>query len=100
MIDIDDVAFIMVEKLKEYKGGKVITQGWTRNDMLQCDQPTCEQFKKTYKENLSGDAFFMTAESYLLSSSNEVGTSHGTGYGYDTHVPLLIYGMECDSWKQ
>jgi arylsulfatase A-like enzyme len=33
----------------------------------------------------------MTAESYLI-NSNQVGTSHGTGYSYDTHVPLLIYG--------
>ena len=90
-LNLDDVAFIMVEKLKEYKGGRVITRGWTQNDLLECDQPTCEQFKRTYKENLSGDVFFMTAESYLI-NSNQVGTSHGTGYSYDTHVPLLIYG--------
>ncbi len=90
-LELDNVAFTLVEKLKEYKGGKVITQGWIRNDLLECDQSTCEQFKKTFKENLSGDVFFMTAENYLI-SSNEVGTSHGTGYSYDTHVPLLIYG--------
>lgn len=90
-LNLDDVASITVEKLKAYNGGKSITKGWTRNDLLECSQATCEQFKRTYKESLSGDAFFMTAKSYLI-NSNEVGTSHGTGYGYDTHVPLLIYG--------
>lgn len=33
----------------------------------------------------------MTAKSYLINGS-QMGTSHGTGYGYDTHVPLIIYG--------
>jgi arylsulfatase A-like enzyme len=34
----------------------------------------------------------MTAENYLI-NSNQEGTSHGTGYSYDTHVPLFFYGM-------
>lgn len=90
-LNLDVVASRTVEKLKAYNGGNIITQGWTRNALLECSDITCEQFKRTYKESLSGDAFFMTAKSYLINGS-QMGTSHGTGYGYDTHVPLIIYG--------
>ena len=91
-LEINDVAFTVLKKLKEYHNGNIITQGWTRKELMNCSELTCEQFKRTYKASLSGDAFFMTAEGYLLSSGN-TGTSHGTGYAYDTHVPLLFYGM-------
>ena len=90
-LNVDDVAFVIHAKLQEYKGGNVFNQGWTRADLMECQDKTCEQFKKTYKEDLSGDAFFTLTSGYLLSGSRS-GTSHGSGYSYDTHVPLLFYG--------
>ena len=29
---------------------------------------------------------------YLSGSPGSTGTTHGSGYTYDTHVPLLLYG--------
>ena len=46
-----------------------------------------------YKE--SGDIVYVLEANYLPKSSKESstkGTSHGSPYGYDTHVPLLWYG--------
>ena len=39
----------------------------------------------------SGDVVFTIRPGWLSSSSNQ-GTSHGSGYNYDTHVPILFYG--------
>lgn len=41
----------------------------------------------------SGDLVFDLAIGYLTGNYHE-GTSHGTSYDYDTHVPLIFYG-----WK-
>jgi predicted AlkP superfamily pyrophosphatase or phosphodiesterase len=45
-----------------------------------------------YNPKRSGD-FFIWAEPAWISGSSK-GTTHGTMYAYDTHVPLLFYG-----WK-
>ena len=90
-LNVDDVAFVVAEKMIEYNDGKAFAQCWTKGDLMMCDEPTCLQFKNAFDEDLSGDAFFMTTEGYLYSSSN-IGTSHGTGYSYDTHVPFILYG--------
>ncbi|NUQ80109.1 MAG: alkaline phosphatase family protein [Bacteroidetes bacterium] len=41
----------------------------------------------------SGEIAFMS-KPYFHNSDLSVGTSHGSGYSYDTHVPMLFYG-----WK-
>jgi hypothetical protein len=40
----------------------------------------------------SGDVYVLLKEWYLPSKVHETGTTHGTPYEYDTHVPLLVYG--------
>ncbi len=46
---------------------------------------------KGYNMERSGDVMY-TLRSGWLSSSSPQGTSHGSGYNYDTHVPILFYG--------
>lgn len=43
----------------------------------------------------SGDVFFALKPGHLLYS--QTGTTHGSGYSYDTHVPLLFYGKNVTS---
>jgi len=43
-----------------------------------------------YHQKLSGDVLY-TLESGVISYGPK-GTTHGSGYNYDTHVPLLFYG--------
>lgn len=44
-----------------------------------------------YNFQRSGDVLY-TTESGYLSSRGRQGTSHGSGYNYDTHVPMIFYG--------
>lgn len=43
-----------------------------------------------YNQKFSGDILFVPNPSTI--SSNRTGTTHGSGYSYDTHVPLIFYG--------
>ena len=50
-----------------------------------------------YSQKLSGDVLY-TLESGVISYGPK-GTTHGSGYNYDTHVPLLFYGNGIQSGK-
>ncbi len=43
-----------------------------------------------YNQKLSGDILFIPMPAVI--SHGKTGTTHGSGYNYDTHVPLLFYG--------
>jgi predicted AlkP superfamily pyrophosphatase or phosphodiesterase len=40
----------------------------------------------------NGDVLYIYEAGYLEEEDEHTGTTHGTGYNYDTHVPLLWYG--------
>ncbi|MEH6704939.1 MAG: alkaline phosphatase PafA [Galbibacter orientalis] len=44
-----------------------------------------------YNFNRSGDVLLVLSPGYIPSSSR-TGTTHGSGYAYDTHTPLLFFG--------
>ena len=43
-----------------------------------------------YNQKFSGDVLMIPFPATLISSRK--GTSHGSGYSYDTHVPIIFYG--------
>lgn len=48
-----------------------------------------------YNQKLSGDILFVPNPSTI--SYSKTGTTHGSGYAYDTHVPLIFYGYNIKS---
>lgn len=56
-----------------------------------------DMIKKGHHKEESGDVVFILEPGYLPKSADSElarkGTSHGSAYSYDTHVPLLWYGM-------
>ncbi len=48
--------------------------------------------KNGYNEKRSGDVIITLQPGWM--DYKETGTTHGTAYSYDTHVPLLWYGWE------
>lgn len=50
-----------------------------------------------YNQKLSGDILFSLEPSTIRHSKK--GTSHGSGYNYDTHVPLIFYGNRIQKGK-
>jgi hypothetical protein len=55
-----------------------------------------QMIQKGFDMERSGDVIFMLQPGYLAKSIDEpkahTGTSHGSAFNYDTHVPLLWYG--------
>lgn len=59
--------------------------------------------KKGYRYQESGDVIFILEPGYLPKSRDteaaHKGTSHGSAFNYDTHVPLLWYGKNIPAQK-
>jgi predicted AlkP superfamily pyrophosphatase or phosphodiesterase len=53
--------------------------------------PTADPIKKTYFWGRSGELVILPKPGYIF-WSEPTGTTHGSPYSYDTHVPLMIYG--------
>ncbi|OSY88435.1 alkaline phosphatase [Tenacibaculum holothuriorum] len=45
-----------------------------------------------YNQKLSGDVLLIPNPSTLSTYYKDGGTSHGSGYSYDTHIPMIFYG--------
>ncbi|MFM7594714.1 MAG: alkaline phosphatase family protein [Flavobacteriales bacterium] len=63
--------------------------------------PWMEMILNGYSKERSGDVIFILKPGYLAIASNvgaeHKGTSHGSAFNYDTHVPLLWYGNKMKS---
>ena len=56
-----------------------------------------QTLQKGYNQKLSGDVLFIPNPSTVTYS--KTGTTHGSGYSYDTHVPLIFYGKGIKNGK-
>lgn len=45
-----------------------------------------------YNQKFSGDILLIPNPSTLSTYYKDGGTSHGSGYSYDTHIPIIFYG--------
>lgn len=45
-----------------------------------------------YNQKFSGDIMLIPNPSTLSTYYKDGGTSHGSGYSYDTHIPMIFYG--------
>jgi predicted AlkP superfamily pyrophosphatase or phosphodiesterase len=71
-----------------------IARAYTRHDLLAGrvqDDPIGRAFSLGYFGPRSGDLMILQDPYYLFDGS---GTSHGTPYGYDTHVPVIFMGAQ------
>jgi len=67
---------------------RVYTRHEIEEGLIQRDD-TGNAISRSFYSNRSGDLYILPEPYYLFESS---GTSHGTPYGYDTHVPLIFMG--------
>jgi predicted AlkP superfamily pyrophosphatase or phosphodiesterase len=74
-----------------------ISRVYTRHDLLtgsvQLD-PIGRALMLSFYAPRSGDIFIVPEPYYLTEAT---GTSHGTPYGYDTHVPVIFFGAQIKS---
>ena len=49
------------------------------------------KMQKGYNQKFSGDVI-LAPNFATISSNSRKGTTHGSGYSYDTHIPIIFYG--------
>jgi hypothetical protein len=94
-VDYNEVVDFIVEDVKKWKGVKRV---FTGNQLYNANvsDPWLNMVRNGYHHEESGDVIFILEPGHLPkhvdSESAHKGTSHGSAYSYDTHVPLLWYG--------
>ena len=73
-----------------------LSEVFTRFQVENCTSGECLKFKNAYDKNLSGDLYYIRPYGHI-EQGNRYGTTHGTGYEYDTHVPLLFFGRKVET---
>lgn len=82
----------------EMRGWNGIKQVYTASELVNSNgDKWFEMIRNGYHPKESGDVVCILESGYLAKSSDtenaRKGTSHGSPFAYDTHVPLLFYGF-------
>jgi predicted AlkP superfamily pyrophosphatase or phosphodiesterase len=76
-----------------------VEQVFTASELgQQRERHTRSRAELSYYPGRSGEVFYVLAP-YLTPESRPVGTTHGSPWAYDTHVPLLILGSNVAAGK-
>jgi predicted AlkP superfamily pyrophosphatase or phosphodiesterase len=88
-IDVETIQRELAEFLLRFEGIKEV---YTASDMRRLDYLTGRKqlLQMGYNHKASGDLLLILEPGWLSSSWR--GTTHGTGYTYDTHVPIVFMG--------
>lgn len=88
-MDLDEVQDILREELLKYEG---IANVFTAEQFLEGEfrQRFASLLQKGWDPKQSGELIFMLDPSYA--SYPPKGSTHGTAFNYDTHVPFLLFG--------
>ncbi|GGI58332.1 alkaline phosphatase family protein [Winogradskyella haliclonae] len=91
-LDINSIENIIINKLLDYDFVNKVFKGSVVNNFAFQDGAEY-LLKNGYNQKRSGD-ILIVMESSVFSDGpwNKKGTDHGSGYAYDTHVPLLFFG--------
>lgn len=87
----------IIEKVLELESIQAV---YTKDELLNNDkngQKYFEQYQRSFNPGRSGDLIIQGKEYYLAKTKS--GTTHGSPYDYDTHVPLIFLGAGIPSGK-
>jgi hypothetical protein len=92
---LTDAQYFIKQEVASWNGVKrVFTSNELENQTS--DDEWQDMVRLGYKHHLSGDVIYLLEPGYLPKSSEKKdghkGTSHGSAFNYDTHVPLIWYG--------
>jgi len=90
-IRLSEVSDRVAEFLLRFNGIAHVVTGGTLST-TEFTEPPLSLLQKGYNRKLSGDVLFLLSPGLI--EYRERGTTHGSPYTYDTHVPLFFYG-----WK-
>lgn len=88
-LDIASVATAIANKIIDFKGiYKTVTA--TTMQHTNFDRGILRVLQNGYNQKRSGDILIVPNPSLI--SYSKTGSTHGSGYAYDTHVPIIFYG--------
>ena len=88
-LDVNTVAQKLADEIINFNGiYKVVTARTLQTTHF--SSGILNSLQNGYNQKLSGDVFMIPYPATL--TGNRKGTSHGSGYSYDTHVPIIFYG--------
>ena len=90
------VAQFVAAKVRYWKNVKAVFTAGELGQNTSSDNEWKDMLRKGFVYNRSGDVLFILEPGYLPKSKefekDHQGTSHGSAFNYDGHVPLLWYG--------
>ena len=85
----ENVSSILVDELINFKNiNKVVAAHTLQNTNF--DSGILKRLQNGYNQKFSGDVLIIPNPATI--SGSRTGTTHGSGYNYDSHVPILFYG--------
>jgi len=88
-LNSDDIARVLANEIINYKGiSKVVTARTLQNTNF--TEGVLKNLQNGYNQKLSGD--ILTVPNPATIVYPKTGSTHGSGYSYDTHVPIIFYG--------
>ncbi len=91
-IDLNEFTDEIIKSLLSFKGIKKVFRGEDLN-RYEYTNGIAAKLQNGYNTKRSGDLLLVYEPGWFVKSYGKTGTTHGSGYNYDTHVPLLIYGQ-------
>jgi predicted AlkP superfamily pyrophosphatase or phosphodiesterase len=96
----NDVAYFFAEKIKTWPNVKAVFTYQELSNPAK-DNEWKDMVRFGYETRRSGEIIFIMEPGFLVkeidSEKAHRGTSHGSSFNYDTHVPLLWYGAQIPS---
>ncbi len=95
-LDKKEIETLLRKKIMTWEGVKAVFTAEELQESTAMDDEWRDMSRKGFEWNRSGDLLIITEPGVLPKSSDtptaHKGTSHGSAFNYDTHVPLLWYG--------
>lgn len=88
-LDLDEVAQILADEIITYEG---VHNTVTFRTMQNTNFPSgiLHNLQNGYNQKLSGDILIIPNPATI--NYSKTGSTHGSGFSYDTHVPIIFYG--------
>lgn len=95
-LDAEEVQIILREFLLSFEN---VTDAFTASDLAKRYATSSPKMliENGYNTKMSGDVAVRHKPWYIDEGYGKAGTTHGSGYTYDTHVPLLFFGSGIQS---
>ena len=89
------VAIVKTFILSEIRAHSDIAEAYSATELMQMDSsnPLVQRLQRGHQSKRSGDIVFTLLPGYLSNGTQGTkGTTHGSAYTYDTHVPFMMFG--------